>query len=100
MRQGDLYLLGFNLIGYFKGYKAGHSLNNKLIRKLLTHKDAWEFITYGERKTSACLPFGDGCLWKKANGHCDGKRPYSGFLSRGMMKHFPLIFQAPFDCVG
>ena len=32
---GDLYLLGGNLIGEFSGYKSGHELNNKLLRKTL-----------------------------------------------------------------
>ena len=32
---GDLYLLGGNLIGEFSGYKSGHELNNKLLRKII-----------------------------------------------------------------
>ncbi len=31
---GDLYLMGHILVGEFNGYKSGHELNNKLIRKL------------------------------------------------------------------
>ncbi len=38
---GDLYLLGSSLIGAFNGYKSGHALNNKLLRKLLTKQEAW-----------------------------------------------------------
>lgn len=45
---GDLYLLGHSLIGEFTGYKSGHGLNNKLLRTLLSDKDAWEMITYEE----------------------------------------------------
>ena len=30
---GDLYLLGHSLIGEFSGYKSGHALNNKLLRR-------------------------------------------------------------------
>ncbi|WP_426417099.1 UDP-3-O-acyl-N-acetylglucosamine deacetylase [Aestuariirhabdus sp. LZHN29] len=43
---GDLYLLGKSLIGEFKGYKSGHSLNNKLICELLANEDAWEIVTF------------------------------------------------------
>lgn len=45
---GDLYLLGYNLIGEFKGYKSGHALNNKLLRALMAHENAWEYITYDD----------------------------------------------------
>lgn len=34
---GDLHLIGHNIIGEFRGYKSGHMVNNKLIRKLLEH---------------------------------------------------------------
>ena len=40
---GDLYLLGSGLIGAFEGYKSGHELNNKLLRKLIAQQDAWEY---------------------------------------------------------
>ncbi|MDQ7090816.1 MAG: UDP-3-O-acyl-N-acetylglucosamine deacetylase [Methylococcales bacterium] len=43
---GDLYLLGHSLIGHFKGYKSGHTLNNKLLRALLANEDAWEMVTF------------------------------------------------------
>lgn len=43
---GDLYLLGHSLIGAFSGYKSGHSLNNKLLRRLLKEADAWEEVTF------------------------------------------------------
>ncbi len=45
---GDLYLLGSSVIGQFKGYKSGHALNNKLLRKLLVHKESWEYVTFEE----------------------------------------------------
>ena len=43
---GDLYLLGYSLIGSFHGYKSGHQLNNRLLRKLLASKSAWELMTF------------------------------------------------------
>lgn len=45
---GDLYLLGCSLIGAFSGYKSGHELNNKLLRKLLVEEDAWEQVTFDD----------------------------------------------------
>ncbi|MDF1644092.1 MAG: UDP-3-O-acyl-N-acetylglucosamine deacetylase [Pseudomonadales bacterium] len=43
---GDLYLLGHSLIGEFVGFKSGHELNNKLLRKLLENQDSWELVTF------------------------------------------------------
>lgn len=45
---GDLYLLGHSLIGSFKGYKSGHELNNRLLRKLVETQSAWELVTFDE----------------------------------------------------
>ncbi len=47
---GDLYLLGSSLVGAFSGHKSGHALNNRLLRELLVHKDAWEFVTFADTK--------------------------------------------------
>jgi UDP-3-O-[3-hydroxymyristoyl] N-acetylglucosamine deacetylase len=43
---GDLYLLGSSLIGSFSAHKAGHSLNNRILRKLLADKSAWEEVIF------------------------------------------------------
>jgi UDP-3-O-[3-hydroxymyristoyl] N-acetylglucosamine deacetylase len=43
---GDLYLLGYSLIGEYQGFKSGHALNNKLLLSLLNDKDAWEMVTF------------------------------------------------------
>ncbi|MFC3390490.1 UDP-3-O-acyl-N-acetylglucosamine deacetylase [Aidingimonas halophila] len=43
---GDLYQLGFSLIGEFRGVKSGHALNNQLCRALLQQPDAWEIVTF------------------------------------------------------
>ncbi len=45
---GDLYLLGHSLIGAFQGYKSGHELNNRLLRKLLATEDAWELVSFDD----------------------------------------------------
>ncbi len=52
---GDLYLLGYNIIGAFEGYKSGHALNNRLSHELLKQKDAWEYVTF-EDESSETVP--------------------------------------------
>ena len=46
--MGDLFLLGHNFIGAFYGYKSGHSLNNLLLKKLLSKRQSWEIVTFEE----------------------------------------------------
>ena len=45
---GDLYLLGYSLIGEFRAHKSGHALNNRLLRSLLQQEDAWEMVTFDD----------------------------------------------------
>ncbi|HYD45664.1 MAG TPA: UDP-3-O-acyl-N-acetylglucosamine deacetylase [Phenylobacterium sp.] len=40
---GDLYLLGAPLIGRFEGVKAGHGLNNAVVRALMARPSAWRW---------------------------------------------------------
>lgn len=54
---GDLYLLGSSLIGAFEGYKSGHELNNRLLRTLVKHQDAWEVVHYDGRQTDRPLGY-------------------------------------------
>ncbi len=49
---GDLYLLGYSLIGEYVGHKSGHELNNKLLRTLLADKEAWELVTFEDVNSS------------------------------------------------
>ena len=49
---GDLYLLGNSLIGEFRAHKSGHALNNKLLRALMAHQDAWEVVTFEDTEKS------------------------------------------------
>ncbi|MBD3835469.1 UDP-3-O-acyl-N-acetylglucosamine deacetylase [Brevundimonas sp.] len=41
---GDLYVLGAPILGRYEGYKAGHALNNKLVRALLAAPHAWREV--------------------------------------------------------
>lgn len=45
---GDLYLIGHNIIGEFRGYKSGHHINNHLIRMLLEDKEAFKIEEFSK----------------------------------------------------
>ena len=46
---GDLYLSGSRIMGHFHGVKSGHSLNNKLLHKLLSDKSAWRMVQFNDK---------------------------------------------------
>ena len=48
--MGDLYLLGKPLLAAYTAFRSGHALNNKLLRELLSHEDAWEVVTFDDEK--------------------------------------------------
>ncbi|MFN3397882.1 MAG: UDP-3-O-acyl-N-acetylglucosamine deacetylase, partial [Sulfurimicrobium sp.] len=52
---GDLYLLGYPLIGAFAAFKSGHALNNCLLRTLLADAEAWEFATFNQAEEAPGL---------------------------------------------
>ena len=41
---GDFYLAGAFIKGHFHGVKSGHSLNNQLLRKIFSDKNAWRIV--------------------------------------------------------
>ena len=43
---GDIYLLGYPLIGSFSAYKSGHYLNDRLLKELADEKSAWELTSF------------------------------------------------------
>ena len=45
---GDLYLLGYSLIGEYRAFKSGHALNNLALRTLIANKEAWEMVTFDD----------------------------------------------------
>ncbi len=54
---GDLYLLGYSLIGEYQAYKSGHGLNNQSIRELMKQKDAWEMVTFEDDAETAPISY-------------------------------------------
>lgn len=52
--MGDLYLVGKPLLARYSAFRSGHALNNKLLRELLAHDDAYEIVTFeNEREAPA-----------------------------------------------
>jgi UDP-3-O-[3-hydroxymyristoyl] N-acetylglucosamine deacetylase len=43
---GDLYLIGHPLLASYTAHKAGHTLNNQLLRVLLDQPDAYEIVSF------------------------------------------------------
>ncbi len=42
---GDLYMIGYSILGQYNAYKSGHDLNNQLIRAVLADKNSFEIVT-------------------------------------------------------
>jgi UDP-3-O-[3-hydroxymyristoyl] N-acetylglucosamine deacetylase len=50
--MGDLYLLGKPLLAAYSAFCSGHALNNKLLRELLAHPEAYEIVSFVDDKTA------------------------------------------------
>ena len=48
--MGDLYVIGRPLLAAYSAFRSGHALNNKLLRELLAHPDAYEVVTFDDEK--------------------------------------------------
>ena len=48
--MGDLYLIGKPLLAAYSAFRSGHALNNKLLRELLAHPDAYEVVTFEDER--------------------------------------------------
>ncbi len=44
---GDLYLAEHQILGRYSGAKAGHDVNNAILRKLFSDDENWEYVTLG-----------------------------------------------------
>ena len=56
---GDLYLIGYPIIGRFSAYKSGHALNNLLVREILSDSNNFEIVTFDDNVSCPIeyLPF-------------------------------------------
>ena len=59
---GDLYTLGFGIIGAFHGHKSGHAINNCLLRELLVQENAWEIVKF-DQESDAPVRYLDDLAW-------------------------------------
>jgi len=50
---GDLYVLGRPMLARFEGVRAGHGLNNAVVRALLARPEAWRLVAQGEELAQA-----------------------------------------------
>ncbi|MCC6598527.1 MAG: UDP-3-O-acyl-N-acetylglucosamine deacetylase [Alphaproteobacteria bacterium] len=50
---GDLYLAGAPIIGAYEGYKAGHAINNAVLRALFADETAYEIVNAYSTGTSS-----------------------------------------------
>ncbi len=48
--MGDLFLLGKPLLAAYSAFRSGHALNNKLLRALLAHPEAFEVVTFEDER--------------------------------------------------
>ena len=48
--MGDLYLLGKPLLAAYSAFRSGHAMNNRLLRELLAHPEAFEVVTFDDEK--------------------------------------------------
>ena len=48
--MGDLYLLGKPLLAAYSAFRSGHAMNNKLLRALLAHPEAYEVVTFEDER--------------------------------------------------
>ena len=49
---GDLYTVGHPMLAAFSAHKSGHALNNRLLRKLLADRTAWEIVTFVDQASA------------------------------------------------
>jgi len=48
--MGDLFLIGKPLLASYTAFRSGHAMNNKLLRELLSHPDAYEVVTFQDER--------------------------------------------------
>jgi len=48
--MGDLYVIGRPLLASYSAFRSGHAMNNKLLRELLAHPDAYEIVTFDDER--------------------------------------------------
>jgi UDP-3-O-[3-hydroxymyristoyl] N-acetylglucosamine deacetylase len=50
--MGDLYIIGRPLLAAYSAFRSGHGLNNKLLRELLAHPEAYEEVSFADVRSA------------------------------------------------
>jgi len=58
---GDLYTLGYGIIGAYHGHKSGHAINNYLLLELLENQSAWEIVSLADDEKVPQIYVGEHC---------------------------------------
>ncbi len=53
---GDLYLAGYPILGHFHSVRAGHCINNELLRTVFSDQANWELVSHEESAKDEPLP--------------------------------------------
>lgn len=53
---GDLYMLGYGILGSFRSYNTNHVLNNRLIQTILANLSVWEMVEYPLQTSNTAEP--------------------------------------------
>lgn len=56
---GDLYTLGYGIVGAYHGHKSGHAINNLLLRELMKNENSWEIVTMSADEKAPQLYVGE-----------------------------------------
>ena len=48
--MGDLYIIGKPFIASYTAFRSGHAMNNRLLRELLSHADAYELVSFEDER--------------------------------------------------
>ena len=48
--MGDLYLVGKPLLAAYSAFRSGHALNNRLLRELLAHPEAYDVVSFDDAR--------------------------------------------------
>ena len=38
------------MLGAYTAFRSGHALNNRLLRELLSHEEAWDVVTFEDER--------------------------------------------------
>lgn len=55
---GDLYVVGYPILGSYSAFKSGHALNNQLLRAVIADKECYEIVTFDDAASAPSYALG------------------------------------------